>query len=184
MDAPLGNNSSYIWRSLIWSRYIVTNGLFWKVGNGDSINTRRDAWIPGISSGKITSNTMFESNMMVSSLIKNHDDWDVESLNALFLPFDVEAICRTPIMGNGCQDKSYWALDKMGSYSVKTGYWAAYSKLAHNNNTEDCGNMSKRDSLGALSGKWEFPRKLRSSYSFLLPGIQAFLESYRMVAHY
>lgn len=35
MEAPLGSNPSYIWRSLIWSRDIISNSLYWKVGDGE-----------------------------------------------------------------------------------------------------------------------------------------------------
>lgn len=46
MEATLGSNPSYIWRSLMWSRDVLNEGLCWKVCNGDNINTRRDIWIP------------------------------------------------------------------------------------------------------------------------------------------
>lgn len=33
MDAGLGSNPSYIWRSLLWGRDLIQKGLCWRVGN-------------------------------------------------------------------------------------------------------------------------------------------------------
>ncbi|XP_073302944.1 uncharacterized mitochondrial protein AtMg00310-like [Primulina huaijiensis] len=33
MDANIGNNSSFIWRSIIWSRQLIVKGISWRVGN-------------------------------------------------------------------------------------------------------------------------------------------------------
>lgn len=46
MDASLGSNPSYFWRSLLWSREILWDGIVWKVGNGESINACREALDP------------------------------------------------------------------------------------------------------------------------------------------
>lgn len=60
MDAAIGANPSYIWRSLLWSRDILKTGTFWKIRNGESINARKDKWIPSLTSGRITSNITYE----------------------------------------------------------------------------------------------------------------------------
>lgn len=35
MEATTGNNPSFIWRFLLWSRDVMATCLFWKVGNGE-----------------------------------------------------------------------------------------------------------------------------------------------------
>lgn len=50
MQANLGSNPSYIWRSFMWSRELLNKGITWRVGNGQQIQTFRDNWIPGIHS--------------------------------------------------------------------------------------------------------------------------------------
>lgn len=37
MHGPIGNNPSYIWRSLMWGRELLHKGLFWRNGDGNSI---------------------------------------------------------------------------------------------------------------------------------------------------
>lgn len=97
MEATIGSNPSYIWRSLMWSRDMLIPGIMWKVRNGKSINTRRDAWISRLFSGKITSNVSYESNVQVENLLNEQSRWDTEKLKTLFLPYEVDAIVWVPI---------------------------------------------------------------------------------------
>lgn len=68
MNATLGTKPSYIWCSLLWSRYILQEGICWKVKNGEHINARRDIWILELSSGKTTSHVSYDSNIKISAL--------------------------------------------------------------------------------------------------------------------
>lgn len=34
MKDPLGNNPSFIWRSILWSQNLLEEGVYWRVGNG------------------------------------------------------------------------------------------------------------------------------------------------------
>lgn len=123
MEATIGSNPSYIWRSLMWSRDVLIFGVMWKVGNGKSIHTRKDAWISSLVTGRITSHVSYDSNDRVKELLNSQCRWDTEKLKTLFLPFKVDAIVRVPIQGANQEDARYWKFEKKGSYSVKTGYW-------------------------------------------------------------
>lgn len=48
MEADMGNKSSYVWRSLMWSRDLIRKGWFWRVGDDKSISIKLDACFPGI----------------------------------------------------------------------------------------------------------------------------------------
>lgn len=122
MEATLGSNPSFVWRSLIWSRDIIQAGTLWKVGNGHSINARRDAWIPSLNEGRIKFSLSYDSNTYLKDLIINNGVWDIQKAQSLFLPFEVDAIRRIPIMGENYPDRRYWRFEKNGFYSVKSGY--------------------------------------------------------------
>lgn len=62
--------------------------------------------------------------MMPGSRASNWAEFDMNKIKDLFLPFEAEAIRRTPIRRNDMQDSRYWIYEKKGPYSVKTGYWA------------------------------------------------------------
>ena len=46
LDADLGNNPSYVWRSLLAARDIITEGSLWKVGDGRHIEVSTHKWLP------------------------------------------------------------------------------------------------------------------------------------------
>lgn len=48
MQAVLGANPSYVWRSILWSRDLIRGGLCWRVGNGQHIQALTDPWITSI----------------------------------------------------------------------------------------------------------------------------------------
>lgn len=73
MDADIGSNPSYIWRSLCWSRELLDPGLRWRVANGASISLFQDAWIPGLPSGRISSR--IASGSRVSRFLADTESW-------------------------------------------------------------------------------------------------------------
>lgn len=161
MNASLGYKPSYIWRSMLWSRDIIELGSCWRVGNGESINTRRDFWIPGLAGEKIKSNLTFEGNTQVQSLINSQDEWKEEALNSRFLPYEVDAIRRIPIMGHDVPDRRYLILEKKGTYTVKTGYGAAFQDTVKNDLHSDKVCSSKKDHLWKALWNLELPPKVK-----------------------
>ena len=45
MEAELGHNPSYVWRSLLAARDIIRAGSQWKVGDGRGIKVAVDKWL-------------------------------------------------------------------------------------------------------------------------------------------
>ena len=45
MEAELGNNPSFVWRSLLAAREIIKEGSRWKVGNGRKIGVFTHIWL-------------------------------------------------------------------------------------------------------------------------------------------
>lgn len=44
LEATVGHNPSYTWRSLMWDRDLLLTGLRWRVGNGRDINIFSSPW--------------------------------------------------------------------------------------------------------------------------------------------
>lgn len=107
MEVNIGSNPSFIWRSILWNKDIITNGLIWKVRNGESIHARKDAWIPNLARRKISSCISYDNNVYVKDLILNVNYWDISKLNELLLSCEVDAIKRIPIVHNNSPDARY-----------------------------------------------------------------------------
>lgn len=142
MEATLGSNSSYIWRSMLWSKDILNEGLCWKMGNGGSINSRRDLWIPERPFGRITSNVSQVNDMKGCDLMQYPSSWDREKHNYLFLSYEVEAILKISLSGMSEPDVRYWRFDKKGSYFVKSGYGIEKNCIRALSTGEDSGDGS------------------------------------------
>ncbi|XP_061993989.1 uncharacterized mitochondrial protein AtMg00310-like [Rosa rugosa] len=87
LTANLGDRPSYSWRSIMEARPILQSGLFWRIGNGLSVNIWEDEWIPNVAAHSIArpSDTVFE---FVSDLIEvSNGSWDQA---AVYACFDVE----------------------------------------------------------------------------------------------
>lgn len=45
LEANLGHNPSFIWRSLMAAKGVVAEGARWKVGSGKGINVLEQPWL-------------------------------------------------------------------------------------------------------------------------------------------
>ncbi|XP_022772478.1 uncharacterized protein LOC111315159 [Durio zibethinus] len=46
LESKLGGNPSLTWRSILETKCVVEQGVRWRVGNGKTIRTRKDIWLP------------------------------------------------------------------------------------------------------------------------------------------
>ncbi|KAK3221509.1 hypothetical protein Dsin_008534 [Dipteronia sinensis] len=102
----------YIWRSLVCGRSLLSKGLRWKVGDGNSIRIFQDRWISRPSTFKtITSD--HASDLRVAALLnRNGRSWDLNKLDFHLLPIDREATLSIHVSGKGGQDCLPWHFEK------------------------------------------------------------------------
>lgn len=122
MEALLGSNPSYVWRSLCWSRDTLSEGICWKIGKGDKVNIYKDNWIPELKSGRVSTDGANEDRTMVKDFLNNLGEWDYALLSNRFRSYKVDAIRKIRLKGKNIDDKRYWICEKKGHYSVKMGY--------------------------------------------------------------
>ncbi|XP_075515903.1 uncharacterized protein LOC142550711 [Primulina tabacum] len=120
MSATIGNNPSFIWRSMIWSRNLLTKGIRWRVGNGKKIQTFSDIWIPGVRDPlhDLSDQEHFKS---VNKLIQQ-GSWNETVIRQIFPSYIAEEVLNIPLAGELTEDVRYWRQDPKGCYSVRDGY--------------------------------------------------------------
>ncbi|XP_073064092.1 uncharacterized protein [Primulina eburnea] len=122
MEAGLGSNPSFVWRSLLWGRALLSKGLCWRVGTGEKISAKLDPWIPGLSSFRCNNNTLLDGNLKVASFISPNGSWYDSIIRQIFSTPEAEAILDIPLNRRGCTDIRYWHGSSNGKYSVRDGY--------------------------------------------------------------
>lgn len=119
LEAGLGCNPSYIWRSLIWSKKILVSGLARRVGDGRSIKFFEENWVPSMQSKVGHPLIPWNRWKTLSELIKD-GAWDEDLICANFNPYVAGEILRTPLI-IATQDSYVRKYDSKGRYSVKDG---------------------------------------------------------------
>ncbi|XP_074314848.1 uncharacterized protein LOC141651019 [Silene latifolia] len=124
MDAPVGNNPSYTWRSICEAKCVMGLGLRKRVGNGVDTRVWLDPWIPNTSSRCVVSPRGDNAlEMRVAELmVVGESRWDREKVEAVFLPFEVERIMSIRLSEHSREDSWCWDKAKDGEYLVKEGY--------------------------------------------------------------
>ena len=122
MEAKIGNNGSYVWRSLVWGGELLKKGVRWRVGNGEKIRVFNSKWIRRPSLFKpITPKPVDRDNWKVSDFISN-GLWNLDKLNSFLWPIDVVEILSIPLGRVPREDVLMWHFDKTGVYTVRSGY--------------------------------------------------------------
>ena len=98
LEAKLGANPSYAWRSILGACDILKEGLFCRIGNGENTKILGDKWVPIPTTYAIQSTPReIDSEAKVVELIdRDRLGWDREKLDRLFRPEEVQAILKIP----------------------------------------------------------------------------------------
>ena len=138
LNVNIGNSPSYSWKSIHSSLKVIRKGTRWRVGNGKLIHVWDDKWLPTPTTYKIISPP---NNIplfpMVSSLIDPMTKWwNVSTIRASFLPFEVETILKIPLSHDLPEDKIIWIGNNRGNFTVKSAYHLALNLLDSDGNEE------------------------------------------------
>jgi hypothetical protein len=113
LQAPIGCNPSYAWRSIQASLWVINKGSCWKIGDGSNINIWKDNWVPGHKNFKVFTPTEENSqaktvnNLILSDPLR----WDSEYLSNHFLSIDKEHIEQIPIISSNNKDELMWMFE-------------------------------------------------------------------------
>lgn len=109
INASLGSNPSFVWRSIWESKDLLNMGIRWCVGNGKSINILQQPWLTDVQNPyNITTQVQGLENSKVNSLMNMEGtNWDDDSIMDLFNDHQ-GCILNIPIRRDRVVDRIYW----------------------------------------------------------------------------
>ncbi|WOG86655.1 hypothetical protein DCAR_0205872 [Daucus carota subsp. sativus] len=124
LQAKVGANLSYMWRSIVAAQDLVRQGSRKRIGNGDTTTVWKIPWLPCRENGYLTTEMPQQlEHARVSSLMETDTKhWDDELLRDICNERDVQLIRSIPLARQREEDSWYWILEESGLFSVKSCY--------------------------------------------------------------
>lgn len=123
LSVEMGKGDSYVWRTLMSAKSILSEELCWRIRKGDKVMIMNDNWIEGSYCARPLSTKKSHSLVYVSSLIIEEErKWKTGLIKELFNKDTAQAILKLPLPGIPKEDSFFWKFDKFGKYNVKSDY--------------------------------------------------------------
>ena len=154
LEAKMGNNPSYAWRSILGSCDLLKEGLCWRIRNGKNAKIWGDKWVPLPTTFAIQSpHWVLDHEAKVAELMDRVlHGWNRGLLKNLFFLDEVKAILSIPISPNW-EDALIWKGMKNGLFTVRSTYHMA--KMRELQRQAESSNRAKKNEMwGAL---WRLP---------------------------
>ena len=119
LDAKMGHNPSYVWRSLLSAREVILAGSKWQVGNGETIKILSHEWLPHPPE---LNGDILEDMCVKEVIDQQMKQWDRGKVNALFSEATRQEILAIPLTRVKEEDRVIWKANKVHDFSVKSAY--------------------------------------------------------------
>ena len=99
IHAKKGHHSSFAWRSIWATQSLISDGVKWQVGNGESISIWKDKWTANPSMFRIVSpQRLLPMEVKVSALIDvENGGWKANMIQDVFLEHEADSISSIPL---------------------------------------------------------------------------------------
>lgn len=126
LEAKIGCQPSYAWRSMLQAKDVINLGARWMIGDGKSARIWKDNWLPEQSGFKVWSPiTNLHLEATVSELIdEDTKRWKRDLIYNVFNPYEAKQILNIPIslrLPGDCLT-CIWHWEKDGNFSVRSAY--------------------------------------------------------------
>ncbi|XP_019184779.1 PREDICTED: uncharacterized protein LOC109179736 [Ipomoea nil] len=123
LEATMGNNPSFCWRSIMAAKDLVCGGIRRRIGNGKSTLIWEHPWLQDELDPMIHTEMpqQLSGTRVVGLIDQDTETWDPHILTDIFQPSDIPRIQKIPVAPD-YDDIWYWYDDPNGIYSVKSGY--------------------------------------------------------------
>lgn len=97
LDAQIGSNPSYVWRSILEAQNLVRSGAAVRVGAGTSVSIINDPWLPSDDPYIETRDEWLQGKQVAHLLRPDTNQWNMELLGSIFGERDLALIAPMPI---------------------------------------------------------------------------------------
>ena len=132
LDAELGNNPSFVWRSLLAARDIIHTGSRWTIGDGRNVSVASHSWLPH---SPVFLNTPSQDMKVIDLIDKDTWQWDRGKLFATYDRRTCESILALPLTHQNSHDKLIWKENRSQRFTVRSAYQVAL-RLKYPNQAE------------------------------------------------
>ncbi|PWA67800.1 hypothetical protein CTI12_AA314510 [Artemisia annua] len=122
LDAKIGYQPSFVWRSLCSARDIIQKGQRWNVGNGMKVRIWEDYWLEGFRTLDYRPQNC-EYNV-INDLLDGAGAWNHSLLLQLF-PQQIATKIASTHINTLEHDSLYWEASSNGVFTCKSAYWIA-----------------------------------------------------------
>ncbi|KAM6563055.1 hypothetical protein CsatB_023053 [Cannabis sativa] len=123
LNAELGSNPSFVWRSIYETQGIVRKGARCRVSDGSRINVLLDPWLLDDDNPRVTFINPALVDQNVKALMETDSlAWDIDLLHDLFTERDANLILSISLSSSRLCDAWYWSWESSGYFSVKSVY--------------------------------------------------------------
>lgn len=120
LQADLGSNHSFIWRSVVEARSVVRMGARCRVGNETRINILNDPWLPCTENPRVTTVCPALNHQKVTSLMMSESlAWEEDLVRDVFNNRDAQLILSIPLNSSRIVDKWYCEFENSGLFLSK-----------------------------------------------------------------
>lgn len=130
MEAKIGFQPSYAWRSLMSAKEVIEAGARWQIGDDQSVGIWTDRWLPEQAKFKVWSPVaILPQDAKVCELIDpNTMKWRRDLVFSIFNRFEAQQIVNIPLSLRLPEDKLIWHWERDGEYSVRSAYHVIFEE--------------------------------------------------------
>lgn len=166
MQAELGSNPSFVWRSICWGRELSKEGLNWCIANGQDIHAEFRNWFATWAISEKSSCCM--QGRRVGHYIYSNGNWQEELVRRDFTHHEAEQILTTRISREQSSDRRYWKFHPTGLYTMSSGYRRRLELFEATENTNNASASNKATEVWINLWKMASPPKIKMFWWQLL----------------
>lgn len=127
LEAVQKKKASYTWKSILYGKELIVQGMKFVIGNGTYANMWTDPWIPDHPPRPpraLTTAVVFDCKVK-DYFREGRNEWNEKKLREDVVAEDVDRILRLKLSPQAHNDLLGWHYNEDGLYTVKSGNWVA-----------------------------------------------------------